>query len=102
MTEGVGTNGRIVPTSRSGPSVRGRLLAWLGFGPARSPLPQEDECPDGVLLTHITISLDWRERLRMLVSGKGHVEMVMWADRTRQMRSMNAFRVLPPGHTLPG
>lgn len=74
----------------------------LGFGRCRAPRPEEDEYAEGFapswLVTGVVCHLDWRDRLRVLVSGNLHVECALKTDVVvERSRSTSAVSVLPPG-----
>jgi hypothetical protein len=85
-----------------------RPTIWhrLGFGMAYVPPPDEDQerhlseqgyC-EGALVTDTFAHLDWKDRLRLLVSGRLMVHVRTQTDvMVRKSMSQSAVRVLPPG-----
>jgi hypothetical protein len=77
-----------------------RFSIWcaLGFGRAHVDTP-EDEIgfAPGYLSTETTIFLDWKDRLRVLVSGRLHSSMKTQTDVfVEKAISRSSVRVLPP------
>jgi hypothetical protein len=70
----------------------------LGFGRAHAQRPEEQEgFAPGCLVTNIYLCVDWKDRLRLVATGKAHVQTATQTDAiVRRARSISAFRVLPP------
>lgn len=75
---------------------------FLGFGTAHAPRPEDlDEHPDWAPAWFIVTTrahLDWRDRLRVLVSGNVHIDQAVKTDvPIGRSLSTSAVSVLPPG-----
>ncbi|WP_331373781.1 hypothetical protein [Sinorhizobium chiapasense] len=76
-----------------------RLWKKLGFGERHLGPPDdaEDMAP-GWMATHVTTELDWRDRFRVLVSGRVRVRSYTQTDViVKRARSYSVFSVLAPG-----
>lgn len=84
-----------------------RLWRRLGFRMARATRDIEDDAEEraradgfvpGYLITRTVATIDWRDRLRLLVSGRLEVEVATQTDvLVRKSRSSADIGVLPPG-----
>lgn len=78
---------------------RQRFWARLGFGECRAPYIEDREgfapgCGD----SSVHFDVDWRDRLRLLVSGRLAVSIAHKMDALpRRWESAAAMSVLPPG-----
>jgi hypothetical protein len=76
------------------------LWQRLGFGHAAVPreaLDDRDGFAPGALITRNTIYLDWRDRLRMLVTGRLELVVASKTDKVvGQAVSWSRVSVLPP------
>jgi hypothetical protein len=84
------------------PTFAERFWPRLGFRHARAPDHAEDETGGhwvaGVFIIESYVSLDWFDRIRVLISGKLHVEQAIQTDVVvGSARATSAFGVLPPG-----
>lgn len=78
------------------PPWRERLWRKLGFGHAFVERP--DDAPAGYLCTKTYIHLDWKDRIRVLISGGMCVEVVSVTDVVvATATSTSAAGVLAPG-----
>ena len=82
------------------------LWQRLGFGTCSTPDMDDLEDVEGfapAYLESVNISvLDWRDRLRVLVSGKVMVVIAAKTDVVvRRAMSRGKISVLPPNHPLP-
>lgn len=73
----------------------------LGFGECRAPRPDSEEYLEGFapswLIVGTRIHLDWKDRLRMLVTGNLMVECAVKTDATiSKSQASSAVSVLPP------
>jgi hypothetical protein len=77
-----------------------RPTIWdrLGFGHAFVPAPEDSEgFATGCLTTESTIVLDWKDRLRVLLSGRvSHYLRTQTDVPVTTARSISDARVLPP------
>ncbi len=103
MTEDTATHGVYYHE----PTWRERFWPRLGFHHAHAPRPDEDELKDGwaeswfVVETYVT--LDWLDRLRVLVSGKLHVDHAIKTDvPIGRSQAVSAIGILPPTTKLRG
>lgn len=78
-----------------------RLWSRLGFG---RPHVDRGEGEDwqgfypGYMMTAVVAHLDWRDRLRVLVSGRVGVETLTRTDvLVQKCRSVSKTAILPPG-----
>lgn len=76
---------------------------WLGFGYAFSRVPdalaEAEGWAPGCNVMSTMIAVDWKDRLRVLVSGKAMVQISTQMDvMPGRMRSWSDFRVLPPSY----
>lgn len=83
------------------PSRSQRLWCWFGFGEARAERPDEDELSEGWAPSWFIIGtkarLDWKDRIRVLISGKVMIEQAVKTDVIiGRSRSTSAFSVLRP------
>lgn len=88
--------------SRDTRSLIDRLWSRLGFGHAHVERPADVEgfC-GGYCMADVFSHLDWRDRLRVLVSGKVMVQTAMQTDvGVRKMRSVSTLKVLPPNYPM--
>ncbi|MEQ9131088.1 MAG: hypothetical protein RJQ08_13730 [Salinisphaeraceae bacterium] len=78
---------------------RQRFWAWLGFGPCEPPGFRPDPAYSAVhLVTEARVRLDWRDRLRVLVSGRLlMVTTTKTQPRVKRTESASSVGVLPPG-----
>lgn len=84
------------------PPRRRTIWQRLGFGRARAPRPEADEYLEGFAPSWFVVGtychLDWRDRLRVLISGNLHVEQAVKTDvLIGRSRAHSAVSVLPPG-----
>lgn len=83
-------------------SLIARAWSWLGFGvPALPSMDDLDGAPGmaaGHFGTTLYVKLDWRDRLRVLVSGRIGIELAYKTDAqvTRAITRIDS-RALPPG-----
>lgn len=71
-----------------------RLMYRL-FPPA--PRPRIDGDARTFLTTNIYVSVDWRDRVRLLVSGRAFIQVVTYTDiEVQQAESVSAFSVEAP------
>ena len=87
------------------PSRSQRFWSWLGCGKCRAPRPEEDEFAEGYapswFIVETFVCLDWKDRLRLLLSGKAMVQAAVKTDvQITRSRSTSAFSVLRPAHDL--
>ena len=74
----------------------------LGFHHAHAPRPDEDELKDNGwapswFMVETYVHLDWVDRLRLLISGKLHVEQSVKTDVVISKSSATSgFGILPP------
>lgn len=77
-----------------------RLWRKLGFGARRAPefpLYQRQRMAAGELTTLTTVHLDWRDRLRLILSGSMLVEARSITDvPVRSVLTNSAVGILPP------
>lgn len=80
------------------PTRRERLWSWLGFGVAHLSPPEDSERWANSYITNVvTTHLDWRDRLRVLVSGKVRVKSFIKTDvYVERSEAESVFGVLPP------
>jgi hypothetical protein len=79
-----------------------RLWCWLGYGWARAPRPDEDELIEGWapgwFIVETRAHLDWKDRLRILVSGNLMVQQAIKTDvPIARSRSTSDIKILRPG-----
>ena len=81
-----------------------RPTAWerLGFGECHAPrpdIPEDDpEFAASVLIVTTRVHLDWKNRLRMLISGDLMVDHAIKTDvPVGRSQATSAISVLPPG-----
>jgi len=74
-----------------------RLLAHF-FPTGRAAIPEDlDGWAPSHMQTHVVACLDWRDRLRVLVSGRLHVQTNTKTDvQVSRMHSASAVWVEPP------
>lgn len=76
-----------------------RVIRWF-FAPYEGyPWPPEDKKLDGerIITTEIVIALDWKDRLRMLVSGPVQVKLVIITENPPgKVESRANTWVVPP------
>lgn len=95
-----------MPTNTMAPDPRTllqRFWSWLGFGWAHVERPDDDVpgLAPGYMMSETEMGLDWGDRLRVLVSGRLHSQVVTQTDvMPRRMVSTSAVKVLPPGVRL--
>jgi hypothetical protein len=85
------------------PSLSARFWRRLGFGVAHCKRPDEDRegFAPGYGCSEVYLWLPWRERLRVLISGKAMVEMLHQTDvMPGRWESVSAFKVLPPNYPM--
>lgn len=72
---------------------------WLGFRGAFVPaMDDEDGWAPGQITTNVFVYLDWKDRLRALVSGRLEVQTRIQTDvHVSRARSRSKVGVLPPG-----
>lgn len=85
-------------------AARPTIWQRLGFGYAHAPRP---ELADGWAPSWFVVGsvchLDWRDRLRVLISGNLHVEAAVKTDVIiSRSRATSAVSVLPPGEPVAG
>ncbi len=81
-----------------------RPTVWqrLGFGYAYTPTQDDEDFPEpewapGVFLTETFVHLDLIDRIRVLVSGKLHVQTRSKTDcAVNRASTVSAAKVLPP------
>lgn len=87
-----------------------RRTIWdrLGFRlAARAPRPEHEEEMPGFapswFVVGTRIRLDWKDRIRVLVSGNAHVDIAVKTDlMISKSQASSDFAVLPPGaHRAP-
>jgi hypothetical protein len=85
-----------------------RFSLWrcLGFGECRALRPEEDELTEGWAPSWFAVGtkahLDWRDRLRVLISGNLHIDHAIKTDAIiNKSRATSAISVLPPGRIRP-
>ncbi len=83
-------------------SLSARLWSKLGFGRCFIPAPDDDNpepwCAPGRLVSVTIADIDWRDRLRLLISGRAMVFMSTQTDvAVNVARSESKFSVLSPG-----
>ena len=75
----------------------------LGFRECGAPMMEDEEFPDlavGRMTTHTTIVLDWKDRLRLLVSGRLMCSMSQKTDvMVNTCVSRSQVSVMRPGGT---
>jgi hypothetical protein len=81
--------------------LRKRVWRWLGFKHACADRPEEDEEAEGWapswFIVETWVHLDWKDRIRILLSGKLHVEQAVKTDvPISRSRSTSAVGVLSP------
>lgn len=71
-------------------------LWWaLGFKHAYQERPEDDEAQ--YIVNHTTIVMDWKDRIRALVSGKLSVETVIETkEAVNLILTTQDFKVIPP------
>ena len=75
------------------------LCRALGFGSARARFDEDEEegFAPGYCIVETVVVFDWKDRLRLLASGKLIVSNAVRTDRpVNKMRSIAATGVLPP------
>jgi hypothetical protein len=87
------------------PTFAERFWPSLGFRHAHAPSHDEDELGAGwvagVFIVETYVSLDWFDRIRVLISGKLHIEQAVLADVViGESRATSAFGILPPNTQL--
>lgn len=85
-----------------------RPTIWerLGFHDAHAPRPDEQELADGWapswFIVRTGVHLDWRDRLRVMISGNLRVEQVIKTDvEIKRSDAASAVGILPPGAMSP-
>jgi hypothetical protein len=73
----------------------------LGFGEVSAPRPEEDETIEGYapswFIVGTRVHLDWRDRLRVLITGNLMVESAVKTDAViNKSYATSAVGVLPP------
>lgn len=80
--------------------TRFSLWRWLGFGRCRARW-EDDEAPDyaeGYLAADVFTHLDWKDRLRVLVSGNMMTSVAIKTDcLVKRSLPKSKVSVLPPG-----
>lgn len=81
-----------------------RFWRWLGFRTRPSlPLADDTTFPDGFwapgwFIIDVCCDLDWRDRLRLLISGRLMVHSALKTDvAITRSQATSAISVLPPG-----
>lgn len=84
------------------PPFKIRFWRALGFYEKRAPIPDADDLdPDWRIIATIGV-LDWKDRLRVLISGRIMAHQIMRSEHPMGRVAYNAVvSVLPPGY-LPG
>jgi hypothetical protein len=71
------------------------LWGWLGFGLTHTQRPENDDAQ--YMITNVFFHLDWKDRLKIALSGKAHVQIVIETDAcVRRASSRASVRALPP------
>lgn len=79
------------------PTFVQRVWRRLGFGFAHLPYPREADEEHGHVSSDIIAVLDWRDRLRTLVSGRVNVRLsLLTTAPVTVLKSESAVKVLPP------
>ncbi len=67
------------------------------------PSPDYDaENGEKCIVTKVISVLDWKDRLRLLISGKTSVNVTVVIDDSGEpLKSASRFHVLPPGYNVP-
>ena len=88
--------------ARSPRSFSDRLWSRLGFGMCHVPAPEDTEgFAPSYIVTGVISQLDWRDRIRALVSGKIMVETHTKTDViVGKMESVSRISVLPPNYPV--
>jgi hypothetical protein len=82
------------------PSLAYRFWRALGFGYARARFEPEPEA--GFAETKVRAVLCWKDRLRVLVSGKIEISCAHIIEpQPKRMETVSEFRVLPPTEHIP-
>jgi hypothetical protein len=87
------------PLAGAPPTLRERFWRWLGFTEPIGPeMPDEMEgYAAGYLMHEVTIVLDWKDRLRALISGTARIRIKAFTDvRISRSWSRAEMRFLPP------
>lgn len=76
------------------PTVGERIVKWLGFRHAYQPRPDETEEFPSYICTVTRINISFLDRMRILISGKVHVETISQTDvEVRAARSQSSTGV---------
>lgn len=80
------------------PSTAERFWQFLGFGYPHVARPEDDpEFAEGWITTGVTTHFDWRDRVRILVSGKVRTKILIKTDvPVARAQSFANARVAPP------
>lgn len=82
------------------------IWRWLGFGLAYAPRPEQlDEHPDWApawFIVSTQAHLDWRDRLRVLLSGNLSIDQAVKTDvPIARSYATSAVSVMAPGRLRP-
>lgn len=79
-----------------------RFWRWLGFHHARVPRPVDREgFAEGFGTSEVYCRFDWLDRLRILLSGKVHIQVLHQTDvMPLRWESTLDVAVLPPGYPM--
>lgn len=76
-----------------------KLTRWLFPRTYLDPPPEAPGFMPGYLSVHTFISLDWKDRLRILCSGKAELRAQTQTDVVvNHAKTISAINVLPPWH----
>lgn len=81
------------------PTRLDRLWSRLGFGDRYLAPPEDsDRWANSYITNVVTTRLDWRDRLRVLISGKVRIRSFIKTDvYVGRSEAESVFGVLPPG-----
>lgn len=79
-----------------------RMWSRLGFGTAFADRADDDLAyAPGYISTGVKVHFDWRDRLRILISGRVHVDCVTKTDvPVKHAYTNSCTSVLPPNHDV--
>ncbi|MER9622682.1 hypothetical protein NKI98_14785 [Mesorhizobium sp. M0222] len=80
------------------PTAKERFWNALGFGLASVPRPDDDPAfAEGWAVTTIVTHFDWRDRLRIVISGKVQTKVSLKTDvPVARAKTYAETRVMPP------
>ena len=85
------------------PTPSQRFWRFLGFRAAYTPLPDDPMWEASSFATDTYIHLDWRDRLRALISGKLNVASRIKTDVVvNKAQTISTMTVLPPFYPMKG